>query len=25
LSHAQRCIPGNCNSIAPEVPPESRK
>ena len=25
LSLAQRCTPGNCNSITPEVPPESRK
>jgi hypothetical protein len=25
LLHAKRCTPGNCNSIAPEVPPESRK
>jgi len=25
LLHAQRCAPGNCNSIAPEVPSESRK
>lgn len=25
VSHAQRCTQGNCNSIAPEVPPESRK
>jgi hypothetical protein len=25
LLHAQRCTPGNCNSIASEVPSESRK
>jgi hypothetical protein len=25
LSLAQRCTPGNCSSIAPEVPSESRK